>query len=191
MIKAKGRSRLWPKIQRLHLCLISPRNLRCCRKARVNPRNKTNLFQVDFFPFPLGIHLTGVPPSEYSDCSMASPYPLCGICFEPFQLTHSPISASLAANSSAKLPFGLRLPCPGQHPYCISCLVEYIKGKLDPNGTGDMSTQILVFPILCPECPITHWEAGIQDEVAEKVLDRESMSVWVCPASKESYGPAH
>lgn len=106
---------------------------------------------------------------------------MCDICFEPFQVTHSPISAALTANSSSKLQFGLRLPCPGQHPYCISCLAEYIKGKLDPSGTGDMSTHIIVFPIRCPGCPIAHWEDGVQDDVAVKVLDAESMSVWVHP----------
>lgn len=116
---------------------------------------------------------------------------MCGICFEPFQATNSPISASLTANSSAKLPFGLRLPCPGQHPYCISCLAEYIRGKLDPNGTGDMNTNTLVFPIRCPGCPITDWETGIQDDVAEKVLDGESMFVWVHPTSKQFYVPAY
>ncbi|KAF9652364.1 hypothetical protein BDM02DRAFT_3089237 [Thelephora ganbajun] len=109
---------------------------------------------------------------------LSNPYPTCDICFEPFQVTHSPISAALTANSSTKLPFGLRLPCPGQHPYCISCLAEYIRGKLDPSGTGDMSTHTIVFPIRCPGCPITHWETGIQDDVAVKVLDGESMSVW-------------
>jgi len=123
------------------------------------------------------------PTSEYST---SNPYPMCGICFEPFQVTRSPISATMTANSSAKLPFGLRLPCPWQHPYCISCLSEYIKGKLDPSGTGDMNTHTLVFPIRCPECPITQWETGIEDAVAEKVLDRESMSVWVCPTSRSS-----
>jgi len=112
---------------------------------------------------------------------------MCGICFEPFQATHSPISAALTANSSAKLPFGLRLPCPGQHPYCISCLAEYIRGKLDPSGTGDMNTNTLVFPIRCPGCPITDWETGIQDDVAEKVLDGGSMFIWVHPTSKQPY----
>ena len=88
----------------------------------------------------------------------------------------------MVANSSARLPSGLRLPCPAQHPYCISCLAKYIKGKLDPSGTGDMSTHATVFPIRCPGCP--YWETGIQDHVAEKVLDRESMSVWVYPTSE-------
>jgi hypothetical protein len=119
-----------------------------------------------------------------SEYTKSNPYPICDICFEPFQVTHSPISAALTANSSAKLPFGLRLPCPGQHPYCISCLSEYIKGKLDPSGTGDISTNIIVFPILCPGCPFTDWESGIQDDTAKKVLDAESMGAWVRPTSK-------
>ena len=110
---------------------------------------------------------------------------MCDICFEPFQVTHSPISAALTANSSAKLPFGLRLPCPEQHPFCISCLSEYIKGKLDPSGTGYMNTNTLVFPIRCPGCPVTLSETGIQDDVAEKVLDEESMSTWVRPPPKD------
>ena len=119
-------------------------------------------------------------PPEYS---ISNPYPACEICFEPFQVTHSPVSAALVANSTTQLPFGLHLPCPERHPYCISCLVEYIKGKLDSNGTGDVSTHTLVFPIRCPGCP--HWETGIQDYIAEKVLDGESMSVWVYPTPKK------
>ncbi|KAF9788557.1 hypothetical protein BJ322DRAFT_1049631 [Thelephora terrestris] len=115
---------------------------------------------------------------ELPGYSKANPYPMCGICFEPFQATHSPISASLTANSSAKLPFGLRLPCPEQHPFCISCLSEYINGKLDPSGTGSMNTNTLVFPIRCPGCPVTLSETGIEDEVAMKILDEDSMSIW-------------
>ena len=127
------------------------------------------------------VNLTGFSTLEYTK---SNPYPMCDICFEPFQVTNSPISAALTANSSAKLQFGLRLPCPGQHPYCMPCLAEYIKGKLDPSGTGDMSTHTLVFPIRCPGCQITHWEIEIQDDVAEKVLDKETMSVWVYPISR-------
>ena len=138
----------------------------------MNPRNNANLPQVHLSPFSLHC------PDWYSPTSEYSPYPTCGICFEPFQATHSPISAALTANSSAHLQFGLRLPCPRQHPYCISCLAEYIRRKLDPSGTGDVNAHIPVFPICCPECPITRWETGIQDDVAE---DGESMSAWVCP----------
>ena len=136
-------------------------------------------------------HLPGgflsIPPAFSQLISLpvyfiSNPYPACDICFEPFQVTYSPISATLGANSSTKLPFGLRLPCPGQHPYCVSCLVKYIKGKLDPSGTGDVNTHTTVFPIRCPGCPDTLWETVIEDDVAEKVLDGRSMSVWVHPA---------
>lgn len=156
-------------------CPLSPRKFTCSRRAKAN-LNKRNPFRVGFLAFSLDINL---PVSYISEYSKTNPYPMCDICFEPFQVTNSPISASLTANSSAKLPFGLRLSCPGQHPYCISCLTEYIKGKLDPSGTGDMSTHIIVFPILCPGCPSTHWETGIPDNVAEKVLDAECLSLWV------------
>ena len=139
------------------------------------------------FPPDMNLKISHPSPLEYSK---SNPYPLCDICFEPFQVTHSPISAALTANSSAKLPFGLRLPCPGQHPYCISCLAQYIKGKLDPSGTGDMSTHIIVFPIRCPGCPIAHWITGIQDDVAEKVLDQDFMAIWVRPAPERCYGCA-
>ena len=115
---------------------------------------------------------------------MSNAYPICGICLEQFQVTYSPISATLTANSSGRLPFGLRLPCPGEHTYCISCVSEYIKRKLDPSGTEGANTNITVFPIACPECPIADWRSGIQDHVAERVFDAESMSVWVYPTSK-------
>ena len=92
----------------------------------------------------------------------------------------------MTANSSTRRPFGLRLPCPGQHGYCISCLNQYIKGKLDPTGTGELSTHATVFPILCPHC-LTDWETGIQDDVAERIFDAESMSTWVYPTFKRSH----
>ena len=135
------------------------------------------------FVFP-SVRLTHSPISEHPISNL---HPTCGICLEQFQVTYSPISASLTANSSARLPFGLRLPCPGQHTYCISCISEYIKRKLDPSGTEDTNTNITVFPIRCPECPITDWESGIEDDVAERLFDAESMSVWVCPSSNQSY----
>jgi len=42
-----------------------------------------------------------------------------------------------------------------------------------------VNTHTLVFPICSPGCPITQWETVIQDDVAEKVLDKETMSDWV------------
>ena len=112
-------------------------------------------------------------------------YQICNICHEQFQDTHSPFSASLAANTSARFPFGLRLPCPEEHTYCISCLTEYIKGKLDPSGSEGANTYTTVFPIPCPDCPIIDWGSGIQDDVVERIFDTESMSVWVYLISKQ------
>jgi hypothetical protein len=106
-------------------------------------------------------------------------YPICGICQEVFQETHSPVSASLSANSSARLPFGLRLPCPNNHPYCAGCLSKYIISKLDPDGTGGAPDEQIVFPILCPECKSDQWADGIQDSVAERILTKDNLVLWV------------
>lgn len=107
-------------------------------------------------------------------------YPTCGICLEPFQITHSPLVASQSANSSNRLPFGLRLPCPHSHAYCISCLSSYIKSKLDPDGDGQgRPAASVVFPIRCPECPLADWIEGITDDVAEKIMDEKFMVLWV------------
>ena len=114
------------------------------------------------------------------DKPLARGFPACGICGDTFHETNSPISASLSANSSSRLPFGLRLPCPNQHPYCISCLSQYILTKLDPNGNGGGCVESVVFPIPCPECPIDQWVHGIEDEVAEKILGEKGMILWVC-----------
>ncbi|KAI0073639.1 hypothetical protein K474DRAFT_1720258 [Panus rudis PR-1116 ss-1] len=105
-------------------------------------------------------------------------YPLCGICMEPFHATHSPISASSSANSSSRLPFGLHLPCPQSHAYCIDCLSSYIRSKLDPEGDGNGTLNAVVFPIRCPECPLADWTEGIPDEVASRVLSEKVMAIW-------------
>ncbi|KAG5654567.1 hypothetical protein H0H81_000092 [Sphagnurus paluster] len=106
------------------------------------------------------------------------PYPICGICMEPFLATHSPFAAVLSANSSSRLPFGLRLPCPQEHSYCISCMSSYIQNKLDPDGTGIGKTSAIVFPIRCPECLIDEWPRGIEDDVAQRVLGQDGMVQW-------------
>lgn len=105
--------------------------------------------------------------------------PECGICLEALQLTHSPRAASLSANSSRRLPFGVSLPCPGSHSYCLNCISAYILTKLDPEGSGAGNLDTFVFPIRCPECLPTEWTDGITDEVAERVLDAKSMLLWV------------
>ncbi|KZT28083.1 hypothetical protein NEOLEDRAFT_1161274 [Neolentinus lepideus HHB14362 ss-1] len=87
-------------------------------------------------------------------------HPTCGICMEAFQATFNPIAASRSANSSSRLPFGLHLPCPKSH------------------GSGATNTEAAVFPICCPECSIVEWPEGIQDEITERLLEKEAMTLW-------------
>jgi IBR domain, a half RING-finger domain len=105
--------------------------------------------------------------------------PTCGICEDHFQEAYSPLSALLSANSSTHLPFGLQLPCPNKHTYCVSCLSQYITSKLDPLGTGRAPEEQIVFPIRCPECPPDEWADGIQDDVAERILTKDRITLWV------------
>ncbi|KAG6916428.1 hypothetical protein DXG01_006832 [Tephrocybe rancida] len=107
------------------------------------------------------------------------PYSTCNICMEAFTATNSPINAALSANSSTKLQFGLCLPCPKNHAYCISCLTSYIQSKLDPDGRGVGKSGAAVFPIRCPECPLIAWPEGIDDGVARKVLGEDGMVEWM------------
>ncbi|KAI6021711.1 hypothetical protein BKA83DRAFT_610824 [Pisolithus microcarpus] len=99
-----------------------------------------------------------------------SPYLSCGICFEPFQATHSPMAASKTATSSSRLNFGLHLPCPEEHAYCQPCLSHYIMSKLDPddNHNGVLQTR----------CHQGVWEEGISDEVAGRILSEKDMALW-------------
>ncbi|KAI0084695.1 hypothetical protein BDY19DRAFT_969625 [Irpex rosettiformis] len=107
-------------------------------------------------------------------------HPTCGICLEEFQLVHSPINASNVhkAASSTKLPFGLQIPCPGNHPYCQACLTQYIRSKVDPSNDGSGNIDTIVFPIRCPGCPITTWKVGITDDIAARVLSEKAMVTW-------------
>ncbi|KAJ7487800.1 hypothetical protein FB451DRAFT_1528476 [Mycena latifolia] len=110
-------------------------------------------------------------------------YETCGICMDTFQPTYSPHAASLSANSSSRLQFGLRLPCPQQHAYCVGCLSSYIESKLG----GD--SGIVVFPIRCPECPITDFIDGIPDDIAERILGKEKMVLWLGSPETTQFGP--
>ncbi|KZT10255.1 uncharacterized protein LAESUDRAFT_672944 [Laetiporus sulphureus 93-53] len=113
------------------------------------------------------------------ECNDTDPlYPTCGICLETFRATHSPLKASASANSSSRLPFGLRLPCPGSHAYCLDCLSKHIRSKLDPNDDNSGNPETVVFPIRCPECSLTEWADGIPDEIAERILPQTDMVMW-------------
>jgi len=98
--------------------------------------------------------------------------PTCGICLESFLITANPATVSKGPTSSTRLSFGLRIPCPEKHAYCLKCLRSYLQSKLADGSTGS-----LVFPIRCPECPIDAW--SFEDEVADKVLDGAEMVQWV------------
>ncbi|THH15651.1 hypothetical protein EW146_g4847 [Bondarzewia mesenterica] len=116
---------------------------------------------------------------DFAGNTWSSPHHICGICMEPFQQTNSPVSASGTATSSNRVQFGLHLPCPGEHGYCLSCMSSYIKNKLDPNGDGSgISEDVRVFPIPCPECLSHDWPAGIQVSTAERVLGDKGLLLW-------------
>ena len=103
----------------------------------------------------------------------------CGICGDEFRMTHDPLSASKTRVPWSFLPFGLRLPCPSVHQYCLACLSTYLRFKLDPDGHGKGLTDTIVFPIRCPECPAGQWDIGIGDGVAERVLEGKELLMWV------------
>ncbi|KAG6836717.1 putative NRPS-like protein biosynthetic cluster [Arthromyces matolae] len=143
--------------------------------------NQKRQYTVDGLPNLISLKSIDVTvKKEEGEASVdVSPYPICNICMEAFILTHSPISASLSANSSARLPFGLRLSCPKDHAYCISCLTSYIQSKLDPDGLGVGKSAAPVFPIRCPECPLTIWPIGIDDDIARRFLGEDDMTKWM------------
>lgn len=98
--------------------------------------------------------------------------PTCGICLEGFLMTSNPATVSKGPTSSTRLPFGLCLPCPQEHGYCLGCLKRYLQSKLAEGKTGT-----LIFPIRCPECPVGAW--SFEDQVATKILDDADMVQWV------------
>ncbi|KAF7289868.1 RBR-type E3 ubiquitin transferase [Mycena indigotica] len=118
-----------------------------------------------------------IKKEESNDCSLSSPHSTCGICMDPFQPTFSPYTASLTANSSSRVQFGLHLPCPQQHAYCVGCLTNYIDTKLNPDGKAGVA-GIMIFPIRCPECPTDEFADGIPDDIAARVIGPEKMVIW-------------
>lgn len=87
-------------------------------------------------------------------------------------MTSNPASVSKGPTSSTRLPFGLYLPCPQQHGYCLGCLRQYLQSKLAEGKTGT-----LIFPIRCPECPVGAW--SFEDQVAARILDGADIVQWV------------
>jgi hypothetical protein len=50
---------------------------------------------------------------------------------------------------------------------------------MDPEGIGAGKSGAVIFPIQCPECPLSDWVDGIQDDVAERILGEGGMVQWV------------
>ncbi|KAG8902805.1 hypothetical protein FRB99_004104 [Tulasnella sp. 403] len=118
--------------------------------------------------------LAPIAPLSYASPSAKSSKYVCGICQEAFLWTINPIAASLTPSSSTRAAlYGLSLPCPASHQYCLDCMTNYIRVKLeaaDGDGGG-------VFPIRCPECPIeVEWE--MDTDTATKVLGQDLLDVW-------------
>ncbi|KAG9026283.1 AP-1 complex subunit mu-1, partial [Tulasnella sp. UAMH 9824] len=97
---------------------------------------------------------------------------ICGICQESFRPSSAPLETAQSPGSSSQaVLYGLYLGCPQNHGYCLDCLTNYIRIKLeDKEGHAN-------FPVRCPECPPrTDWE--IDDETARKVLAKELLETW-------------
>jgi hypothetical protein len=134
------------------------------------------------FSIPYFLRIANVFAAKHGDDAGKSshiPSPTCGICGDAFKDTYSALALSSSANSSSSSPIGLHLPCPNQHSYCVICLSRYISCKLDPHGTGGAPEEQIVFPIRCPECPPDQWFYSIQDDVAERILPKDKMALWV------------
>lgn len=101
---------------------------------------------------------------------------------EAIQLVHSPVNAARhrQVSTSTTRPFGVAIPCPGDHQYCQECLVFYIKLKIDPNGDGRGNPNTIVFPIVCPGCSIADEGGGLTDEIASRILSEKDFQIWVC-----------
>jgi len=50
---------------------------------------------------------------------------------------------------------------------------------MDPEGIGAGKAAAVIFPIRCPECPLSEWADGIEDDVAKRILDENGMVQWV------------
>ncbi len=93
----------------------------------------------------------------------------CGICFDAFTLSPNPrLASQMHSTKSSSASFGMCLPCPGMHNFCLECISEYVRITI---------TGLAPFPVRCPECPRDcDWE--IDDETAGVVLDYESIERW-------------
>ncbi|KAG8951194.1 hypothetical protein FRC04_006676 [Tulasnella sp. 424] len=114
----------------------------------------------------------------------------CGICFETFQVVAAPREAANlsafasnagkgkavapAPDSNAASEYGVLLPCANSHGFCIDCLTQYIKSKLH----SGISLEGRGFPIGCPGCNAKNSRWEVDDDMAERVLDEETLEFW-------------
>ncbi|KAG8888616.1 hypothetical protein FRB98_007289 [Tulasnella sp. 332] len=100
---------------------------------------------------------------------------MCGICQERFYKTSDPLLATRSNLLPADFAiYGLTLPCPGQHNYCLACMNSYIRAKVDPDNETGRREQL---SIRCPECPREEgWR--MEDDTAVKLLDGDLLEAY-------------
>jgi len=87
----------------------------------------------------------------------------CNICMDLVRLEHLEKRVREDEDSSE---IGYFVPsCP--HAFCSACLAQYLEVK--------MKEPVMTFPVKCPQYDCNN---VIPDNLAEKVLDVESMTVW-------------
>ena len=137
----------------------------------LRPRHQTPTPKV-VLPFSVSINLTDLQSS--SELCIVSEPPnvhICGICLEPVTKTVNPLLTARTPTSSSRLMFGVGLPCPGGHVYCLDCVISYIRSQLEEGGSHQT-----VFPIRCPECPPQDY--CIDDAFASRVLEGDLLDLW-------------
>ncbi|KAI8580896.1 hypothetical protein K450DRAFT_235107 [Umbelopsis ramanniana AG] len=87
----------------------------------------------------------------------------CNICLDVVRLEHPERRVREDEESSE---IGYFVPsCP--HAFCSACLAQYLEVK--------MKEPVMTFPVKCPQYDCNN---VIPDDLAEKVLDIESMTMW-------------
>ncbi|KAG8898180.1 hypothetical protein FRB99_007624 [Tulasnella sp. 403] len=100
------------------------------------------------------------------------PKTICGICYSDF-LPMDSLRDELSIPPSSQNSFGVILPCPGRHNYCLVCVAAHIRTKIEDAANGRSGLP----PVRCPECPVQDgWE--VTDDVATKVLNGDLLEQW-------------
>lgn len=86
----------------------------------------------------------------------------CGICMEDVRIEHP----DKIIRGKDKSQIGYYIPsCP--HVFCSACLAQYLEMKL--------KEPVTTFPV---KCPYHKCENTIQDKLAQRVLDMDTMETW-------------